>query len=130
MAGTKAVMMNGSLQNAARSLSHRFRKSPITSSARWNSSSSSKFKFNQTRGRPDVKTSPGLGGYSLLVGSGSEHPSTLGLDDFRSISLLQVFPAAAFGLGVWQTNRRSWKLDLIEQLESKKNAAPVPLPEE
>jgi len=42
---------------------------------------------------------------------------------------LLVFPAAAFGLGVWQTQRRHWKLNLIAELESKSAALPRPLPE-
>jgi len=42
---------------------------------------------------------------------------------------LLVFPATAFGLGVWQTQRRQWKLNLISELESKNSAPPVPLPE-
>jgi len=42
---------------------------------------------------------------------------------------LLVFPATAFGLGVWQTQRRQWKLNLISELECKSNAAPLPLPQ-
>ncbi|CCD93036.1 putative SURF1 family protein [Bradyrhizobium sp. ORS 375] len=32
-------------------------------------------------------------------------------------------------LGVWQVERRAWKLDLIDRVERRVHAAPVPLPE-
>jgi surfeit locus 1 family protein len=47
-----------------------------------------------------------------------------------SVVNFQIFPAATFGLGVWQTKRRAWKLDLIEQLEKKTSAPPILIPEE
>lgn len=42
---------------------------------------------------------------------------------------LALLCAAAFAcLGVWQVERRAWKLDLIERVEARVNAAPAPLP--
>jgi surfeit locus 1 family protein len=53
----------------------------------------------------------------------------------RSTTILLVFTAAfafAFGgflfLGTWQLQRLSWKLDLIERVEARVNAAPVAAP--
>ena len=40
----------------------------------------------------------------------------------------QIIPLSAFGLGVWQVKRRSWKLDLLKDLEDRTTAPPVPLP--
>lgn len=41
-----------------------------------------------------------------------------------------LFAAFAFlGLGIWQVERRAWKLDLIARVESRIHAAPVPLAE-
>ncbi|CAH2316624.1 Surfeit locus 1 [Pelobates cultripes] len=42
--------------------------------------------------------------------------------------LLLLIPVATFGLGTWQVQRRNWKLKLIEEMESRVNAKPVPLP--
>jgi len=42
--------------------------------------------------------------------------------------LLFVFPATTFALGVWQTKRRRWKLDLMNELEGKTTLEPVSLP--
>ncbi|PIK41010.1 putative surfeit locus protein 1 [Apostichopus japonicus] len=44
--------------------------------------------------------------------------------------LLLIMPAAAFGLGTWQVQRRKWKLNLIRELEEKVNADPIPLPDD
>jgi surfeit locus 1 family protein len=53
----------------------------------------------------------------------------------RSTATLIVFAAAfafAFGgflmLGIWQVERRTWKLDLIERVEARVSAAPVAAP--
>jgi len=43
---------------------------------------------------------------------------------------LLVFPAATFGLGIWQTKRLYWKKSLIEELNRKKSAPPVELPDD
>ena len=40
----------------------------------------------------------------------------------------QIIPASAFGLGVWQVQRRAWKLELLKDLEDRTTAEPVPLP--
>merc|ERR1719189_861584 len=39
-----------------------------------------------------------------------------------------IIPISAFGLGVWQVKRRSWKLELLKDLEDRTTAPPVPLP--
>jgi len=41
---------------------------------------------------------------------------------------LLIIPASAFGLGVWQVQRRSWKIELLKHLEERTSAPPVPLP--
>lgn len=43
---------------------------------------------------------------------------------------LLVCPAIAFGLGCWQIQRRTWKLDLIEDLRQRTEAPPVELPKD
>lgn len=54
----------------------------------------------------------------------------------RSLTLLALVSATAFlvfsALGVWQVQRRAWKLDLIERVTQRLAAAPVspPSPEE
>jgi len=42
---------------------------------------------------------------------------------------LLVFPAAAFGLGLWQYQRRYWKLNLIADLDEKTHCMPIDLPD-
>ncbi|RWS12511.1 Surfeit locus protein 1-like protein [Dinothrombium tinctorium] len=42
---------------------------------------------------------------------------------------LLIFPVTAFGLGTWQVKRRTWKLNLIKQLEDNLYLPPVDLPE-
>ncbi|XP_040575339.1 surfeit locus protein 1 [Lepeophtheirus salmonis] len=44
-----------------------------------------------------------------------------------SIVLLAV-PLATFALGVWQTKRRTWKLNLIQELTESQNKPPIELP--
>ncbi|KAI3378224.1 hypothetical protein SNEBB_009121 [Seison nebaliae] len=46
---------------------------------------------------------------------------------FGSVSLLTI-PAAAFGLAIWQYQRRDWKLNLIAELEQKMRTKPIDLP--
>jgi surfeit locus 1 family protein len=53
----------------------------------------------------------------------------------RSARALIVFGALALlgivllvGLGVWQIERRAWKLDLIQRVDDRVHAAPVPAP--
>ena len=41
---------------------------------------------------------------------------------------LLAFPTTAFGLGIWQTQRKAWKQELIAELDSKSRSAPVALP--
>ena len=43
--------------------------------------------------------------------------------------LLQAVPLTTFGLGCWQVQRKSWKEDLLKQMESKLHLAPQPLPD-
>ncbi|XP_004593721.2 surfeit locus protein 1 [Ochotona princeps] len=42
--------------------------------------------------------------------------------------VLLLIPATAFGLGTWQVQRRKWKLRLIQELEARVMAEPIPLP--
>lgn len=48
------------------------------------------------------------------------------------LTVLAVIAALAFAglfaLGTWQVERRAWKLDLIERVEARVHAAPVPAP--
>jgi surfeit locus 1 family protein len=48
----------------------------------------------------------------------------------RAVALiaLAVVVAGLTGLGVWQLQRRVWKLDLIARVEQRVHAAPVPAP--
>jgi surfeit locus 1 family protein len=46
-----------------------------------------------------------------------------------ALTLLCLLLATGFaGLGVWQVERRAWKLDLIARVEARIHAAPMPLP--
>ncbi|KAF6127550.1 SURF1 cytochrome c oxidase assembly factor [Phyllostomus discolor] len=60
--------------------------------------------------------------------SAAEAPAAKAEDDSFLQWLLLLIPATAFGLGTWQVQRRKWKLKLIEELESRVMAEPVPLP--
>ncbi|KAM4696991.1 surfeit locus protein 1 [Rhinophrynus dorsalis] len=42
--------------------------------------------------------------------------------------ILLLIPVATFSLGTWQVQRRRWKLKLIEDMEGRVTAKPVPLP--
>lgn len=44
------------------------------------------------------------------------------------IWVLAFVPAFTFGLGVWQIKRLRWKLDLIDELETKLKKDPLSLP--
>ncbi len=44
------------------------------------------------------------------------------------VALCLAFAALFVGLGIWQVERRAWKLDLIEKVETRVHAAPSPLP--
>jgi surfeit locus 1 family protein len=47
----------------------------------------------------------------------------------RLLVVLMLTAAAGFAaLGVWQLERRAWKLDLIERVDRRIHAAPVPVP--
>lgn len=53
-----------------------------------------------------------------------------GKKDFTSAGYaLLIVPFTAFCLGTWQIKRRKWKLSLIEELEARTTAKPVPLPD-
>lgn len=58
------------------------------------------------------------------VGSGEGTRSSTTIRDY----LLLAFPITSFGLGVWQTQRRTWKLDLIKHLDERTSEPPIPLP--
>lgn len=42
--------------------------------------------------------------------------------------ILLMIPVGSFGLGCWQVYRLQWKLGLIDMMQSKTNATPVPMP--
>jgi len=42
---------------------------------------------------------------------------------------LLVIPVITFGLGTWQVYRRQWKISIIDNLETRTSAAPIPLPD-
>jgi len=44
------------------------------------------------------------------------------------VGLCVVFTVLFSGLGLWQVQRRAWKLDLIAQVERRIHAAPAPAP--
>jgi len=43
------------------------------------------------------------------------------------MSWLALFPAATFGLGIWQVYRLQWKLDLIQKVSEKRSKPSIPL---
>ncbi|XP_036983600.2 surfeit locus protein 1 isoform X3 [Artibeus jamaicensis] len=67
-------------------------------------------------------------GPSRCGSSTAEAPATKVEDDSFLRWFLLLIPVTAFGLGTWQVQRRKWKLKLIEELESRFMAEPVPLP--
>ena len=50
------------------------------------------------------------------------------LSAFAMATALVVVAAILVGLGVWQVQRRAWKLDLISRVEQRVTAAPQPAP--
>ncbi|OCT67086.1 surfeit locus protein 1 [Xenopus laevis] len=42
--------------------------------------------------------------------------------------ILLLIPVATFSLGTWQVKRRSWKLNLIQEMETRVSGKPIPLP--
>ena len=44
------------------------------------------------------------------------------------VALCLALTALFVGLGIWQVERRAWKLDLIDKVEARVHAAPSPLP--
>uniref|UniRef100_A0A8C5NW38 SURF1-like protein n=1 Tax=Jaculus jaculus TaxID=51337 RepID=A0A8C5NW38_JACJA len=73
--------------------------------------------------RPGVACRP-----SRPRSSAAETAATKAQEDSFLQWLLLLIPTAAFGLGTWQVQRRKWKLNLIEELESRVMAEPIPLP--
>lgn len=59
-------------------------------------------------------------------------PATTGRRSLRTLVVLGVLATlgvvALTALGVWQVERRAWKLDLIERIDSRIHAEPVPAP--
>lgn len=47
---------------------------------------------------------------------------------FGAIALLSI-PIATFCLGIWQVRRREWKIQIIDMMQKRTNAAPIELPE-
>ena len=71
---------------------------------------------SRTKGEPKKI---GAAGYLFLVSL----KCVLGLSTHL---FLEVAPATTFCLGVWQYNRRQWKINLIEELQEKvRHADPV-----
>jgi surfeit locus 1 family protein len=58
--------------------------------------------------------------------TGRRPRSALALAVFGLLALLGF--AVLVGLGVWQIERRAWKLDLIQRVDDRIHAAPVPAP--
>ncbi|MBU4612493.1 SURF1 family protein [Achromobacter sp. GG226] len=57
----------------------------------------------------------------------ARRPRRAGVLAAWAIVALAVF-AYLISLGIWQVERRAWKLDLIDRVESRIHAAPAPLP--
>lgn len=57
----------------------------------------------------------------------ARRPRRAGVLAAWAIVALAVF-AYLVSLGIWQVERRAWKLDLIDRVESRIHAAPTPLP--
>jgi surfeit locus 1 family protein len=49
---------------------------------------------------------------------------------FCFVFFLQAIPATTFVLGCWQVKRRTWKLNLIDDLARKVHSHPIDLPTE
>lgn len=47
-----------------------------------------------------------------------------------SLLYLKAVPVTSFGLGCWQVQRKSWKEELLKQMESKIHREPEPLPDD
>ncbi|XP_012884839.1 PREDICTED: surfeit locus protein 1 [Dipodomys ordii] len=76
-----------------------------------------------------VKLPPGVAQRSSRYGSSAtEVPAAKVEDDSFLQWFLLLIPATAFGLGTWQVQRLKWKLKLIEELEARVMAEPIPLP--
>ncbi|XP_069914703.1 surfeit locus protein 1 isoform X2 [Oryctolagus cuniculus] len=81
------------------------------------------------RSAPGVLPCPGAAGRPSRCGSSAaDAPASKAEDDRLLQWLLLLIPVTAFGLGTWQVRRRQWKLKLIEELESRVMAEPIPLP--
>lgn len=50
------------------------------------------------------------------------------LAHFTFVTALGLFALLFAGLGIWQLERRNWKLDLIARVEARIHSAPVPAP--
>ncbi|MET0970224.1 MAG: SURF1 family protein [Tardiphaga sp.] len=59
--------------------------------------------------------------------TGRRPRSVLALAIFGTLALLGF--TLLIGLGVWQIERRAWKLDLIQRVDDRIHAAPVPAPQ-
>ncbi|GFU35442.1 surfeit locus protein 1 [Nephila pilipes] len=60
------------------------------------------------------------------MSSRSNTAKEIGIGGFALLSV----PITTFYLGTWQVKRRAWKLNLIEEVESKNKAPPVELPDD
>lgn len=71
---------------------------------------------------------PGVGGREQASADGAEGPRTGRARLFVFGALLLSGIVALTGLGVWQLERRVWKLDLIARVDQRVHAEPVAAP--
>ena len=85
----------------------------------------SSFKFNvqlSSRAKGGPKKI-GAAGYLFLV-----RFANILIQKIAVVISLKVAPATTFCLGVWQYNRRTWKINMIEELQEKvRHATPTSL---
>ena len=90
---------------------------------------SGRFKFDKEPSKG--KRGPGAGGILLLVSEWKYALLVNSRDKGKwkcSILSFKIIPGVTFALGIWQTKRRRWKLDLMKELEEKTTLEPVFLP--
>ena len=71
-------------------------------------------------------SAPTIAGESLPEFDNDERQAPRGR--LALLALLLIAIAAFVALGVWQVERRTWKLDLIDRVERRVHAAPTPAP--
>ncbi|XP_078082291.1 surfeit locus protein 1 [Mustelus asterias] len=70
--------------------------------------------------------------FNGVVRRNGAHIATTAVAEGADNSILKwallLIPAATFGLGTWQVQRRKWKLQLIKELKERTHSDPQPLP--